>query len=230
MKREYLIRTRTIFFLLFVLILAGLVAVSFLRESFDREKRKKCYRDLLVFNSRIARNLPDNAVVFLGDSLVQGLCVAAVTPYGVNLGIGRDTTGGVLQRLNKYRSLERVRAVIVAVGVNDLIHGHQDGIVERYELILQAIPGHVPIVLSAILPVDDQVTQKVRNKDVALLNGDIRAVCLKYDNCSICEITEKMVGFSGNLASEYHVGDGIHLSPQGYRIWINEMQRILADI
>lgn len=230
MKAAYLISSKTIFFVFFVLLVTSALSVNFLRHFYEEEMRQKCYHDRLVFNFRVAENIPENAIVFIGDSFVQGLCVAAVTPYGVNLGIGRDTTSGVLQRISQYGLIGRAKAIIVTVGINDLIQGFQDGIAERYELILQFIPRHVPVVLSAILPVDEQATLKVKNRDIVLVNRAISDVCSRYENCYFSEFAKNSIDFSGNLASKYHVGDGIHLNSRGYRIWISKLKNILADI
>lgn len=56
------------------------------------------YVETAVFLERIDNNIPDEAVIFIGDSGIQGLCVSAVVCPSVNFGIGTDTTVGVLKR------------------------------------------------------------------------------------------------------------------------------------
>jgi lysophospholipase L1-like esterase len=34
-----------------------------------------------------------------------------------------------------------------------------------------------------------------------------------------------LVDVQGNLADEYHDGDGVHLNPKGNGIWIRELQK-----
>jgi hypothetical protein len=43
------------------------------------------YRRMLMFHRRIDVDVPDNAVIFLGDSLTQGLAVDAVAPLAIKL-------------------------------------------------------------------------------------------------------------------------------------------------
>ena len=227
MKSEYVIHTRSIIFLLLTLIFVGSIALFFLRETFDREKNEKCYRNQRTFSLRVAQDIPDNAIVFVGDSLVRGLCVAAVAPYAVNLGIGRDTTMGVLQRIGQYNTLQRARAVVLLVGINDLIQGKQNGIIARYSSILRKLPRNVDIISNALLPVDERMTDKVRNRDILSINKALQVSCSRYANCHFFDCTEKFIDFSGNLEAQYHIGDGIHLNRLGYGIWIENLKTIL---
>ena len=56
--------------------------------------------------------------MFLGDSHVQGLAVSSITPNAVNLGIGGNTTVGLIQRLQNLKSLQLARTVVIAIGYN----------------------------------------------------------------------------------------------------------------
>lgn len=229
MKNACLLCRRTAIIVVVIGVLLGSITVSLFRQVCTREKKENCYRDLLAFSFRVEQNIPDNAVVFIGDSLIQGLCVAAVTPYAVNLGIGRDTTAGVLQRISRYSELKRAGAVVLLVGVNDVIQGHRQGIVDRYKTILQMIPDTVTMVLCALLPVDERVTTKVQNRDIVSINAAMKAACMHKGNCRYFDSTEKLIDFSGNLKAQYHIGDGIHLNRQGYEIWIAGMKLFLSD-
>ena len=228
MKIEFSIDTGTIISFFVVLVIACLAAAFFLRQSCDSKKRQKCYRDSLTFSFRVAQNIPDNAVVFVGDSHIRGLCVVAVTPYGVNLGIGGDTTGGVLQRIKQYMSLNKAKVVVLAIGTNDIIHGLKDGIADRYTAILNVLSGSVPVLVCSLPPVDERATGKIHNQDVLAVNRSLLAVCTGNTRCCFVDCTKQLVDFSGNLDARYHIGDGIHLSPAGYAIWIKTMKQILS--
>src|SRR5262245_21550491 len=64
--------------------------------------QRPVYQQIQAFQIKVDGNVPDGSVLFFGDSLVQGLCVVAVTPNAVNFGIGGDTTAGLLDRLPHY--------------------------------------------------------------------------------------------------------------------------------
>ena len=227
MKGEYSIYARASILFLLTFIIASFVVAHSLRKFYGRELREKCYRNQVTFSLRVAQNLPDNAIVFVGDSLVRGLCVAAVAPYAVNLGIGRDTTKGVLQRIGQYNTLQRASAIVLQIGINDLIQGRQSGIIDRYTSIIRKLPRNAEIILNALLPVDERMTDKVRNSDIRSINKLLHDSCSMYANCHFLDCTERFIDFSGNLQSQFHVGDGIHLNSNGYGIWIENLKTIL---
>lgn len=78
------------------------------------------YKSMVDYHKRMDGSIPDGAVIFIGDSITQGLATSAISHAGVNLGIGLDTTAGVLNRLQFYKSIDRSKAVVLAIGVNDL--------------------------------------------------------------------------------------------------------------
>ena len=102
-------------------------------------------------------NVPDRSVVFIGDSLTQGLCSDAIACPSVNYGVGNDTTVGVLARLPEYQSLRCASAIVLAVGVNDIMFRDNQHIVQNYRRILASLPQSVPIVCSAVLPVNEPI-------------------------------------------------------------------------
>ena len=59
---------------------------------------------MVKYHSRMDGSIPDNSILFIGDSITQSLCVSAVADNSVNLGIGGDTTLDVINRLPKYKN------------------------------------------------------------------------------------------------------------------------------
>jgi hypothetical protein len=78
------------------------------------------FHRMLRYHSRMDGNVPKQSVIFIGDSITQGLAVTAVINPSVNYGIGSDTTVGVLNRLPVYKSIEKASTVVIAIGVNDM--------------------------------------------------------------------------------------------------------------
>ncbi len=185
------------------------------------------YEDIMItFHLRMDGSVPNDAVLFLGDSLVQSLCVAAVTPRGVNYGIGGDTTSGLLNRLMQYESRNRVQKVVLAAGVNDIARSVTTAqIVQNYQMILAQIPGATPVVFSAILPVDESLVSysSLTNARIAEVNAQAQSLCAARGNCVFVNAGPSLTNASGALAPEHHIGDGIHLNTAGYAIWISAL-------
>lgn len=189
------------------------------------------FYNMLVFQERVDANIADNAVIFIGDSLVEGLAVSAIVPHAVNFGIGQDTTKGVLTRIPRYSSLSRSILVVIAVGLNDLNRRKNDRIVENYREILAILPKGVPVLFSAILPVDEQASMLPGfNNRIQQINRELKAICQSHDRVYFVDIEHRLVDSRGQLSRKYHIGDGVHLNGSGNSIWIAELRAAISSV
>lgn len=190
------------------------------------------YRRMMNYHVYMDGNVPEGAVLFIGDSITQGLCVSAVWERSVNYGIGSDTTVGVLQRLPEYASMSRAAAVVVAIGVNDLKWRDDAGILANYKKIMEAIPPGTPVLFSAVLPLDDRSkpAEENRNPRIRELNKALGDFCAGDSRCSFVDATPSLADDTGNLRPSLHVGDGVHLNTAGYAIWITALGERLKSI
>jgi lysophospholipase L1-like esterase len=161
-------------------------------------------------------------VLFVGDSFIQGMCVSAIVDKAVNLGIGGDTTVGLLKRLPTYASIPSARAIVLAVGGNDLRERDNVQIVENYRQILSVIPENVAVLFCSVLLRDERCRPERFNSRIAELNRFAAEICSSMANCHFVDLAERLKDTDGNLSHNCHEGDGIHLNCHGYRI-CNEM-------
>jgi len=175
-------------------------------------------------------NVPDGSVLFIGDSLVQGLCTDAVACPSVNYGIGQDTTIGVLTRLPQYRSLLRASALVLEIGANDMSRRDNQQIIENYRQILDAVPRSTPVVCSAVLPVNERLLSPPDESAIARIrdfNALLEALCSADLRCVFVDPANRLVDADGNLAAALQDGDGVHPNSDGNRIWIDELRAAL---
>jgi len=184
------------------------------------------FQQILRSHKRIDGNVPDGAVIFIGDSITQGLCVSAVACPSVNYGIGSDTTFGVLQRLPYYRSITRASAVVIAIGINDMKRRSNDDILVNYRTILEGIPETTPVILSAVLPVDEEIRSDLRgfSERIKNLNSGIEHLARGSQKLFFVDASPLLIDNFGNLADMYH-DDGVHLNSKGYAIWIDVLRK-----
>lgn len=138
------------------------------------------YRQMVRYHTRTDATIPDGAVVFIGDSLIEGICLDSVICHSANYGIGGDTTIGVLARIGEYHSLKRASAVVLAVGINDMRFRDNSSILVNYARILAAIPDNLPVICCAVLPVDESAFRgpsAVSGSRVRGLNTQLEALC-----------------------------------------------------
>ena len=199
----------------------------------DGDEFSPWYFRMAKFYRRVDGTVPAGAVLFIGDSITQGMAVSAVTPLSVNLGIARDTSAGVLLRVRDYGSLSRARAAVLAIGVNDIVWRENSETISNVEKILDHIRAEhgTPVVLSAVLPIDDVLVadQPRRNADVDDLNMGLNALSAERDHVTWVDVTDALRDENGNLDDVYHTGDGVHLSAAGYAIWMPALRAALPD-
>ncbi|MEN6429162.1 MAG: GDSL-type esterase/lipase family protein [Phycisphaerales bacterium] len=188
------------------------------------------FRRMLRYHLRMDGNVPDGSVLFIGDSLVQGLCTDAVACPSVNYGIGQDTTVGVLTRLPQYRSLLRASALVLEIGANDMSRRDNQQIIENYRQILDAVPRSVPVVCSAVLPVNERLLSppdESANARIRDFNVLLETLCSADSRCVFVNPANRLVDADGNLAAALQDGDGVHPNSDGNRIWIDELRAAL---
>lgn len=180
------------------------------------------------------KTLPEGSVLFIGDSIIEGLGTSSIVPNGANFGIGGDTTFGVLERLPNYRSRKTADAIVLSIGVNDLKHRENDEIIENYRKILGDLTKHCPVIACSILPLDQTVKSRsklIRLSDrIAPLNEQLAELAKETDRCTFLDFTATISNPDGNLRTELHVGDGIHLSEAGYKVWAGLIRTELAKV
>lgn len=198
-------------------------------------------RELFIYplNTQLAfkKMFPANPVFFVGDSTVFGLDVSAITPSGVNLGLSGDNTAGALHRIKFYSrqlpSFSKARAVVIAIGVNNLGNGPRtDSVLPAHiELMLRNLPDVGRIVLNGILPVDERINSEFKgyNSRILAINKELSRICSAAPRCSFVDVGTHFKTEDGNLSAQYHrENDPIHLSTAAYAIWERELRSTLS--
>lgn len=187
-------------------------------------------KNMLTFQLRADAHLA-HAALFFGDSHVQGLCTPCIAGNSANYGIGGDTAVGVLKRLPRYHSVRTARFVFVAVGYSDLKRQSVEEVLGTFDQLLHAIPREVPVVVSGLLPLDHRDTQagRVSNDAILKMNAGLRSLCTRV-RCAYVDSYVRLADASGNLRAPFHIGDGVHLSPAGYRIWMSDIADGIATL
>lgn len=176
--------------------------------AFNREMRGHLRRE--------TKNADMRRIIFIGDSLIQGMDVSGVDCGALNLGIGGDTTNAVLKRIPDYRGLSKAKAIVLLVGINDYSFRRNKEIFKNYKSILDHLERAAPVFAVSVLPVNVGSSGNRSNELIRQLNKRIESYCV--DRCTFVSTHEVMADEAGNLKSDYAESDGIHLSPRGYSV------------
>ncbi len=183
------------------------------------------YHTMVDFHKRVDKNIPNKSTIFIGDSLIQGLAVTAISPKSINFGIGQDTTVGVLKRIPFYNSIAQAKMVVIAIGVNDLKKRNNNEIVKNYLKIINLIPNNIPVLFSAVLPIGESANNRIGHNDrIRELNNNLSNICESRQKLHFLNISPLIINANGNLSKNYHIGDGIHLNRSGNEVWIAELK------
>lgn len=177
-------------------------------------------------------------IVMLGNSLTAG------TNWGELLGrtnvVSRAIPGDILQgfyaRLNYVFRL-KPKIVFILGGLNDIYNWTPvEDIYFNYIKIIAALQskGIIPVIQSTTYAARDYAkdwggTPEVnagRNREVDKLNK-LLSEYAKKNNIDYIDINSKLSTGDKFLRPEF-TWDGIHLNAEGYKIWANEVEKILS--
>lgn len=210
---------------------SGLVPRLMARATGSVVENTHLYDVLLPYHQRQDGSVPDGAIIFLGDSIVHALATSAIADKTINYGIGADTVGGLHARIPIYKSLQSARAIVLSIGVNDLWYRDHEEIAPGYEKLLADLPPEVPVVVNALFPVDEDLDFAVgTNSKIRQVNDSLARLVISYPNVVFLDNHQQFIDGDGQLRSDYHIGDGLHLNTSGYQVWINRLRDTLADV
>jgi hypothetical protein len=178
--------------------------------------------------ARLADSVDPGAALFVGDSILASLDVGALVDRGVQLSISGDTTAA-WSRASTTTPRPCRRAA------RGLPRRHQRPQYRRpaelyrpFARMLREVPAHVPVVMSAVLPVDERVMDRYGNADVRAVNRVMAQACAARPGCTFADAAAAVTDAAGGLDPRYHTGDGVHLNGAGNRAWRAALAPALA--
>ena len=167
-------------------------------------------------------------VVMLGNSLTQWVDWNELLGRKniANRGIASDVTAGYLHRLDQIYRL-KPKLCFIEGGINDLYANVPvDGVVENYVKIVEALQAKniIPIIQSTLFVSPKWHNAVEKNKEVAELNNRLAEFAKEH---SIEFINLNAVMSTNNLLRDELTHDGVHLIAAGYKIWGDEVGKIL---
>lgn len=244
-SRSRLSRSAQVIGILYVIFLHLLIAIFLVKTDFmvragktlgwlpPAERSVEFYQALIATAGRGTDIRPDETVI-LGDSIMAGLGARAFEPHIRNLALGGMTTHTLRELLPFLPGLARAHGAIIGIGVNDLKYRPPEIIARDFTDLLGLLPVNLPLVLVAILPVDERnaeirTRKYLRNNQIAALNARIEPLCHARPLCRYLDNTQAMTDAAGNLRGQYHIGDGWHLSPAGNLILMEKLHLAAAQ-
>lgn len=184
------------------------------------------------FEKRSKSMTDEPRIVFIGDSITNGLSVESIF-NAVNFGISGYTVKRMKGLVGKYSNLEE-KIIVLALGINDIPRNNSELIADYVELI-ENLPTNSTILISSILPRDEKTFFKYwgvkkTNSQISKINKMLLEYSLTKENIYYSDTAKFLRNDNGDLIVNFHIGDGIHLSEEGYKQWVNGLKNPLLDI
>lgn len=166
-------------------------------------------------------------IVFYGDSITEMCDTSLYYPEFeiINRGISRDSTSGMLERLQDNLLNIQPSTVLFLGGINDI--GREiptEDIARNIESILYTIHQSCPdcrIIVQSVYPVNKNIRPRYintvnnrSNEAVRELNSALSEICQIYGYVYV-DVHSHLTDDEGNLNKEYS-RDGLHLTKKGY--------------
>lgn len=181
--------------------------------------------------------LPQNSIVFLGNSITDGGEWAELfdDPRIINRGINGDITTGVLNRLGDVVK-DKPQKIFLLIGINDLARGAAtETVYENILLIVSLIQEYSPatkIYVQGIFPVNKSFSEFPRHankgEQVNDLNQKLKRGAAR-NNYIFVDVNKSLSDRKGMLDAEY-TNDGLHLLGTGYLKWKHAIYPHLYDL
>lgn len=185
---------------------------------------------------KLNAHVPKGGIVFLGDSITQDFNVYELFAGRLvyNRGIGGDTTVGVLKRMDVSVYDLNPCVVVILIGTNDfaLLQSSAQEIFERIKTIIQGIHETLPqtkILLQSVYPVNetlDAMSVLPRNNQAI---DDLNQMLKTLDHVTYLDLNRILKDATGRFNPLFTL-EGLHVSPQGYQLIRDEIEKILIDL
>jgi lysophospholipase L1-like esterase len=219
-------------FLIAIITSSGIFAVQAQQPSFTVDSSK--YSAYWWHSKDMYDHLPDtkNEIIFLGNSITDGAEWFELfsNPRCHNRGISADVTEGVLLRLDAITKLDPSK-IFIMIGINDLSRDMTvDEIIANYRTILERIRKETPrtkVYVESVLPVNPATGMALNHTNktglIMQLNGRLRGLSEEFGHTFI-DLFAVMADENNQLPRKYSI-DGLHLSYEGYRIWVEAIKQ-----
>lgn len=178
--------------------------------------------------------------VFVGDSICSGLRVYGILPDDNVVAKGCVGARNIFEYTFDVRGNEfgvayaltvlKPRYIIFSMGMNDVNMTTPDVYCQNYDFLLKTIRSVMPdsvFFVASVTPITSDTTFST-NQKIETLNQTIREH-LYGTSTGFVDVASGLKTWDGSLNPSYNGGDGVHLAPAAYYVYLNQVCDQLVD-
>jgi lysophospholipase L1-like esterase len=174
---------------------------------------------------------PKGEIVFVGSSTIKVWDTAAAFPdlKIINRGIISSWLADVVRAAERIVIPYEPRLVVLYAGDNDIKDGWtSEQVAIEYERFVALVHAKLPRTRILYVAIKPSIQRWVQDRRMDMTNDLIRAACEKDDRLGFLDLGDVMLGWDEKPRAELFVADGLHMTPEGYRIWNAVIRPLLA--
>ena len=175
----------------------------------------------------------DHPIIFTGSSSVKywgdlETQFPHVNVPIINYGFGGSHMSDLIFYQNDLILSKNPSKLFIYEGDNDLAYGKSvDTIIEDFNVLLTTINDTFPDLEVYVISPKPSIARWDLKDNYMELNDSLASFCEKFKNVKFINVWSPMLGGRSKPPSSLFVGDQLHMSPAGYKVWKNKIEPYL---
>lgn len=188
------------------------------------------HQDLDRLEKEIKSLIFDPKLVFYGSSsftLWTELSNHYKESDAVNLGFGGSTLAACTWYFERiFKNLHNVEAIVIYAGENDLAEGrHPEEVVLFLQNLFAKIRKKYGNISCSYISIKPSFSREHLSESITYTNKNIEKIMREDVNLHYVNVYDLMLNADGSPNPKYYHEDGLHLSPAGYKLWLDEFKK-----
>lgn len=166
---------------------------------------------------------PSGGIVFTGSSSVRGWRTLEEDFPGktvLNRGFGGSRIADATFYFDRIITKYQPDQVVLYSGDNDVASGRDaDMVFDRFKAFVQNMREKLPEAELLYLSIKPSLARWDMYDEMAEANRKIRRYAFWHRNIKFVDVSSDMLGEDGKPRPELYIGDGLHMTPEGYALW-----------
>jgi len=167
---------------------------------------------------------PQNAIVFIGaSSIVRWPLTESFPQLGakaINRGFGGSLAADSTRYADRIVIPYKPRIVVFYAGDNDVEANHTPAqIASDFTAFEQKVHAALPQTRIIFISIKPSIRRWPWIEQIKGANLLVKQYCTTHPNLTYLDIVPQMLGADGKPRPELLVPDGLHMTPEGYKVW-----------